>query len=147
MSQQDLLEQFAIAQVAYRYANAVDKRDAAALADCFDTEYRGIGPGYEMRGKGADIAQQITTVIAQMYLWTMHNVHNTDYVVSGDTATGTTNCVASHVSVKDGTHIKLDWYIKYTDKLVKRDGKWRFSERSLHTRFTTTQMVQPLDPA
>ena len=143
----ELLEQLAIQQVAYRYANAVDRRDAAALAQCFADEYRGIGPGYEMRGKGAEIAQQITTTLDQMYVWTRHQVHNTDYTVSGDTATGTTNCVASHVEIKDGRHVKLDWYIKYTDKLVKQGGQWRFAERALHTRYTTLETVQPLDPA
>jgi len=145
MGQQELLDQFALQQLAYRYASAVDARDAAALAKCFDDDLLLISPVAEMRGNGSEIAKKITAILTQQFVWTMHNVHNIDYVIDGAAASGRINCVASHISKKDNEFVKWDWYIRYSDKAVKHDGEWRYSERRLDCEFTATQTVQRFD--
>lgn len=147
MNHQELLDQFALQQLAYRYASAVDARDAVALAKCFDDDLLLVSPAAEMRGKGSDIAPQITAILTQQFVWTMHNVHNVEYAVQGDSAVGTINCVASHVMKKGDEFVKWDWYIRYSDKAVKRNGFWRYSERRLDCRFTTAAAVQPFSLA
>jgi hypothetical protein len=126
----------------YAYALGADRRDQAALADCFVAESKIVGPGYELTGPIADI---IVSELDKRFVWTQHNVYNPLYEVQGDTAQGVVNCVASHVEKQaDGSHVKHDWYIRYHDRLVRRDGRWRFLERRMEVPFIASGAVQPL---
>jgi len=126
----------------YRYALGADQRDPCPLASCFVAETKIIGPGYELAGPVAEI---IASELQRRFVWTQHNVFNPLYAVNGDTATGATNCIASHVEKQaDGSHLKHDWYIRYHDQLVRRDDQWRFLERRMDVGFTSTIAVNPL---
>ncbi|NVK44332.1 MAG: nuclear transport factor 2 family protein [Oceanospirillaceae bacterium] len=129
-----LADQFAIQHLVYRYASAVDRRDAAALAACFANDMRLLGPGFEI---SRDVAEAVIGGVAP-FSWTMHNVHNLLYQVQGDQARGEAYCVASHLQ-SDGN--KLDWYIRYQDRLVRQKGEWLFAERRLNVECTTTVPV------
>ncbi|MFC6672050.1 nuclear transport factor 2 family protein [Marinobacterium aestuariivivens] len=137
---QDLM---AIQQLVYRYARAADNRDADAMAACFADQMVLQGPGFE-------IVENVAAVVIDglsIYDWTMHNVHNLLYEVDGDQASGEAYCVASHLLEQHGRKVKLDWYIRYRDQLVRQNGEWRFSQRRLSVEYTTTVPVSPLGAA
>lgn len=145
MNPPEPVDLLAIQQLIYRYADAVDRRDSEQLATCFANEVTIIGPGFELPGKGAEVAGQITASLSASYLWTMHNVHNFLYTVDGNVGRGTTYCVASHVYRQDGQTLKLDWYVRYHDELVKVGGQWRIRRRRLEVSYSTTQPVAAVD--
>jgi hypothetical protein len=123
-----LEDRLAIRQLLYRYADAADRRDAAAFAACFAGGAVDIsGPGFAMTDAG-----QVVDTLAAKYVWTMHNVHNNLHEVDGDRASGHTYCVASHVrAAADGARVKEDWYIRYEDELLRQGGDWVFLRRRL----------------
>jgi len=140
MTQQDLIEQFAIEQLLYKYAMTVDNRDLEGYASCFTADVVISGPGFELSG---DVASPTINMLASTYESTMHNVHNHRHQISGDRATGTTYCVASHIQNQGGERSKMDMYIRYHDELVKQNNEWRFSKRRLDVICTTTVPVNP----
>lgn len=141
MTQQDLIEQFAIEQLLYKYGFSVDNRDVDAYASCFTPDAVVWGVGVELRN---DVAGPAIDMLSSMYEATLHCVHNHMHTVQGDRATGMTYCVASHIENRDGQRSKVDMYIRYHDELAKQDGQWRFSKRRLEVVWTTTM---PVDPA
>lgn len=134
-----LQDQWEISDLLYRYAAAVDSRDANALADCFTSDMVLAGPGFELR------EHVIDGVMAglQPFVWTQHNLFNPRYRIDGDRAEGTVNCIASHVLSTESGHEKLDWYIQYHDQLQRVDGQWRLSQRRLQVEWTSRMPVQP----
>lgn len=142
MTQQELIEQFAIEQLLNQYAMSVDERDLDAYASCFTPDVVISGPGFELRG---DVAKPTIDMLAATYESTMHNVHNHRHRINGDRASGITYCVASHIQNHGGgKRTKMDMYIRYHDELVKQDNQWRFGKRRLDVLCTTTV---PVDPA
>jgi hypothetical protein len=135
MSQQEIADQLAIQQLVSRYAITADLRDVPGFASCFIDGAVVSGPGFEMKD---DLAASTVGFLAHLYDRTMHNVHNYAYTVNGDSATGITHCVASHIQKKDGVESKMDMYIRYHDELVRQAGQWRFSKRRLEVICTTT---------
>lgn len=117
-----------IRALACRYAQSVDRRDWAQLASLFTEDAVVEGPGFTMPGREAIVAgmRQI-----EQYRTTQHHVHNQVVEVDGATANAETYCVANHIYARDGAEYKLDWGIRYQDRLVFQDGKWRFSSRTL----------------
>ena len=136
-----LEDQFLIQQLAYRYALAVDTHDTALLASCFAPGVRIIGPGFVLED---NIASAVIAGLRSRYVWTQHNVFNPLYRIDGEHASGTVNCIASHVEQADEGPRKLDWYIRYHDRLVKQDGEWRLIERRLEVAYAATVSVIPL---
>ncbi len=140
MTQQEVFDQLAIQQLLSRYAVSVDAHDRAGYASCFTKDVVISGPGFEMRG---DVTTPTIDLLSTTYEATMHNVANYAYVISGDSAKGTSHCVASHIQKQGGQRTKMDMYIRYHDDLVKQDGEWKFSKRRLEVICTTTVPVNP----
>jgi len=126
-----------IQDLLFSYARAVDRRDAAAFAGCFDGgAVRITGPGFAVTDAAENMA-----VLAAMFEWTMHKVHNHQYSVDGDAAEGYCYCVATHVKGDGGTRTKIDWHIRYDDRLVRRDGRWHFAARHLDVGLVETVLL------
>jgi len=135
-----LQDQLEIEQLLYRYALAVDSRSPDLLERCFAPGIRLSGPGFEL---SENVAAFIIAELKSRYLWTQHNVFNPLYEVEGDHARGVANCIASHVEGGAEGHSKLDWYLRYHDRLVRHDGQWRIRERRLEVAYIATQAVTP----
>ena len=74
----------------------------------------------------------------------MHFVHNVSVAVDGETATGETYGIASHIIAgDDGTWSKLDWAIRYQDRYRREAGVWRYRSRTLIVEWTTTGPAEP----
>ena len=59
--------------------------------------------------------------------------------VDGDTAVDVHYCRAALVMEENGHTVVSDNYIRYTDKLVKQDGRWLIKEREQHFVITKKQ--------
>ncbi|HQZ03293.1 MAG TPA: nuclear transport factor 2 family protein [Thauera sp.] len=123
-------DHIAIQNLLYRYADAADRRDAARMNRCFaNAQVRITGPGIVV-----DDGDKMIGMLAEMFDWTMHNVHNFAFEVDkdgGERAHGYTYCVATHVRTENGVRSKIDMYIRYLDELIKENGEWVFVKREL----------------
>ncbi|GAB3628912.1 hypothetical protein PTE30175_00524 [Pandoraea terrae] len=122
-----------IYELACRYAQAVDRRDFAGVAALFASEASIVGPGFRMDGIDAIVSGMSAL---NQYSATQHHIHQQFAEVDGNVATAETYCVANHLYTRDGVARKLDWGIRYQDKLCYQDGRWRFVERNLLVDWT-----------
>ncbi|CAG2158608.1 nuclear transport factor 2 family protein [Cupriavidus numazuensis] len=124
----------AIRTLAYRYAQAVDRREFARLTALFTPDAKLSGPGFHLDGAQA-IAEGMSAL--GNYNATQHHVHHQLVDVDGDTASGETYCIANHLYQDDGgVPRKLDWGIRYQDRYVRRQGEWRIAARTLLVDWT-----------
>lgn len=122
-----LEDQFAIEQLLYRYAIALDSLDTERLAQCW--------------APGAVTREGIEGIITyhRTYEHTMHNVLNHSYELDGRNGTGVAYCVASMVKNNAGQLAKFDVYFRYRDELVKHEGRWLLSKRGADIIFSTKE--------
>jgi len=117
-------------QLAYRYAQAVDRRDDDALVSVFAENGIIARPGSVWQGH--DKLRGIIVRLNTMYGKTLHTVRNQTAVIDGDRAEGETYCVAMHIlKSDDGKRTRMDMGIRYQDSFVRQDGVWRFARREL----------------
>ena len=125
-----IADEQALLQLAYRYAQAVDRRDADALVSVFAEDGIIARPGSVWQGH-----EKLRGIIARLntlYGATFHTVRNQTAVIDGDTAQGETYCVAMHMlNSADGQRTRMDMGIRYQDSFVRQDGVWRFARREL----------------
>jgi ketosteroid isomerase-like protein len=107
----------------------VDRRDWALAATLFTDDAVLVGPRFQLAGRER-VLRGLRSV--ERYRSTFHAVHNQTLAIEGDEASGETYCVANHLLERDGQSVKLDWGIRYQDRLRRgTDGAWRFARREL----------------
>ena len=136
-----IADEQALLQLAYRYAQAVDRRDADALVSVFTEDGIIARPGSVWQGH-----EKLRGIIARLdtlYGTTFHTVRNQTATIDGDTAQAETYCVAMHILNSTGEkRTRMDMGIRYQDSFVRQDGVWRFARRELivdwieHTELT-----------
>ncbi len=113
-------DRLAISDLVHAYAQGVDRRDAAAVAQLFTED--GIFIAYATPGAAeptsrsqgrAEITKAIAT--ARYYRQTTHTIGSHLATVHGDHASGETRCVAYHVLGEEGTETLMVWHILYLD--------------------------------
>ncbi|MGE0668382.1 MAG: nuclear transport factor 2 family protein [Sphingomonadales bacterium] len=148
LSFEQLRDEWEIAKLVHRYAQAVDRGDCDAWAACFtrDVELR-VSDGAAL---GYDTIVGIPERQLKRYSRTFHGVlTQTATLLSADTAEGEVYCVARHVWTDyhnspgsmpfSMTH---DFVIKYTDRYRKDDGVWRIRRRALTVDFREVSQVE-----
>ena len=129
------------------YALAADAKDYEAIADCF-TEGGRLVLFYDPEAAEPTAVRQGRAEILEAmgnlarFTATSHLVGAHAARVEGDGATGTTTCVASHVSVKGESRRMLTMGIRYDDTFVRTEGGWRLEERRLVTLW---QELRPME--
>ncbi len=130
-----------------RYAQAVDRTDAAGVAALFvedgtlatwldPTSSEGTG---QRQGRAA-IAAAIRGMAR--YVATHHTVSSASVAVDGDTATGETRCAAHHLEDTPAGRRDTVLYIRYLDTFARdRDG-WRFRRREVRVQWRSVVPVQ-----
>ena len=121
-------DRIAISDIAYLYANAVDRRDFELFESIGSEDCVIKGPGFSFNGIDEIIAGM---KVIEQYKSTFHAVHNHLITVEGDHAEGEIYCVASHLYDKEGVERKLDWGIRYIDQYVRTNTGWRLKTREL----------------
>jgi uncharacterized protein (TIGR02246 family) len=125
-----IADETALAQLAYRYAKAVDRRDADALASIFTEDGIIARPGSVWQGH--EKLRGIVARLNTLYGSTFHTVRNQTTIIDGDDAQGETYSVAMHIlNSTDGRRTRMDMGIRYQDRFVRRDGVWLFAKREL----------------
>ena len=129
--------------LAFRYAQAVDRRDADKLLSVFTTDGAVMGYGenpISFRGD-AGLRDMIGKMVA--FRMTMHNVFNQTFEMDASGhITGETYCVASHILPGDDWRV-LDMSIRYHNSYRQQARDWRFHERRLEVLWVETRAVSP----
>ena len=125
-----IADEHALLRLATRYAQAVDRRDADALASLFVEDGLIERPGASWQGR-----EQLRGIVARLntlYASTFHTVRNQTTAIDGLHAEGETYCVAMHIlNSTDGNRTRMDMGIRYQDGFVRQDGNWLFAKRAL----------------
>ena len=130
VSESAIADEQALLQLAYRYAQAVDRRDADALVSIFTEDGIIERPGSVWQGH--DKLRGIIARLNTLYGSTFHTVRNQTAVIDGATARGETYSVAMHIlNTADGSRKRMDMGIRYQDSFVRHDGVWLFAKREL----------------
>lgn len=111
-----------IRRLAYRYADAVDRRDVDALASLYRADAR-----FGTHGEGPDACraffrESLAEIGIAVLLVANHLVDFED----SDNATGT---VWAHGFIDDHHDGFIQQLIKYDDRYVREEGEWRFTRR------------------
>jgi uncharacterized protein (TIGR02246 family) len=135
-----LLDENEIRSLAFRYAQAADRRDGDALSRLFVEDGAIVGSGIELRTR--DTIAQIPAGLSARFDATCHFVFNHLITLDGDDARGEVYSSAHHVKhQQDGPSSDLIMTIIYRDRYVRRDGAWFFVERDVDRKWTQTQYV------
>jgi hypothetical protein len=135
-----LVDEAAIRRLALRYAQSVDRRDGAALAELFLPEARLDGSGVDVRGAAAIAA--MPAAMARRYARTYHIVHNHLVELDGEEARGEVYSEAHHLTVEaDGAASDYVLAITYADRYVRWNSGWRFAGRTLDIKWSRTDPV------
>jgi len=124
-------EKEAIAELIVRYNYAIDHNDFQGWADCFAPEgiFNGMIGRYAAHGEldrfTADV-KKLTATTPNL----RHYVTNIQTEVNGNEAHSRCFLMMTSTSKEGGTKIVIAG--EYEDKLVKRNGRWLFTERKVH---------------
>lgn len=130
----DILE---LRQLAYRYAQGVDGRDAEALGDLFTEDCLVDGSGYYSRGRKGITA--IPAMLDRRFEGTYHAVQNHIVHLNGDTAEGEVYAISRHLrKAPDDSLTVYVMYMRYRDKYVRQADGWRFAHRHILLDWTET---------
>lgn len=128
-------DHIAITRLMYRYAQCVDKKTYAGLADvfCDDAVFMYMG---EPVTPLASIQEMM--LVLENYSSTLHRVSNVLFDVDGDQAKGQAYCLASHILIEDGQAKKIDMGIVYHDELFRTEQGWRIARREFELLWSDT---------
>lgn len=138
----DATDRAALAALAARYAQAVDRRDSPVLANLLtDTVAFALPPGLsgttestELRGNET-VANSVVDAVSHLRS-TRHEVHQQIVDADGeDTARGEVYCTAHHIYPRGDGFRDNRIEIRYQDSYAKVDGAWRFARRELVVDF------------
>ena len=138
-SDRETADRLAIIEVINRYGAAIDAGDWARLQTCFTEQAVVDFGGRRLEGPAA-IARFIeeTTVGVR---WQQHLLGSHDLAVGGDSATASTQLIATQVS-RDNPEEVLITIGTYRDTLVRTASGWRISERTLQVGWRETRVRQ-----
>jgi hypothetical protein len=138
----EMLDKFALQQLVWTYAHAVDRRDFGLLRslyhdDGFDDH------GAHFSGNPDDFVIWLRQSLAAFEA-TSHLIANMLFIVCGNAADGEIVTTAYHRSTGNEP-MELIAGGRYLDRYVRRDGIWRFMRRSFVMDWTQARPVPPAD--
>ena len=120
------------------YADAVDRRDAAALARLFGGDGRLILPTLGGSDGGTLTGDQVRAALDPLAVYdrTFHHVGAAVFDLDGDRASGRVHCAAHHYERTHNGPIDLVMFIVYDDEYRRAGGDWIFDRRLVDVRWT-----------
>ncbi len=142
ISTNEAADRLAIRELVEVYAHCAVRRDAKGQMALFteDTHFvvymdaKDPKPSMELHSRTA-----LAPVFDDLnkYTATMHFVgQSTILTLTGDRATGEAYTLAHHLTDDDGKRRLMIAALRYSDKFVKIEGAWLFSERLLYVDWT-----------
>ena len=124
-----LLDRQAIVDLIHRYAEGIDRRDADLLATVFTPDCT-LHYGADYDEPASALIESWRPGVESPILATHHHVGNIQIRFQGECeARSVTYLHAIHLARRDGVIVDEMVRARYLDRLVKRDGDWRFGER------------------
>ena len=134
----DILE---LKDLALRYAQAVDGRNAEALCALFEEDGVIDGSGYLARGHGE--ISRITSLLSKRYQATFHSVQNHTIRLAGDEAEGEVYALSHHLRKEpDDSLVDYVMVMRYRDRYVRGPQGWRFRQRHILLDWTETRPAE-----
>jgi ketosteroid isomerase-like protein len=133
-------DELAIRALAYAFADAVNRRDAAAFESLWDENgVWDIGaPLHSIATGAANIAAHMIA-LAEPLEFFVQLVHSGVVAIDGDQATARWSVQETGRTRNNGPYNN---HAFYEDELVKRDGTWRFARRSY--RYVWLDLKSPI---
>ncbi len=147
LSTGDMVE---LRQLVDRYADAVDRRDGAALAALFDPHGAVVmlagGDPVGSRWAGADLPALLDSLAG--YERTFHHVGGAVFEPeeggAGGGAVGRAHCLAHHYQRTESGPVDLVMALRYHDRFRRQpDGAWRIAERRVELEWTELHPAHP----
>ena len=132
---QEVVDRLALRALVDTYARAVDDVDVDGVVELFAPDgqlvaHAGGGDPLVRSGR-ADITDALTGGLARYHL-TTHVVGGQVVTFDAAGASGVTTCLAHHIYDGAGGSRLLVMAVRYDDRYVRLDGRWRFARRELH---------------
>jgi len=126
---QRLLDKQAIAELIYKYAEGIDRRDGDLLATLFTAECR-LHYAADYDEPASTLIDNWRPGVPSPFLATHHHVGNIQirFLAEGE-ARSITYLHAIHRAERNGVIVDEMVRSRYLDRLLKLDGQWRFAER------------------
>ena len=141
MTLDQLLAEAEIRNLAYRFADAVNRNDAPALEALWAADGAWIiDAPMNVRAEGREAVMQVFGQLMGGWKFFHQIPHQGPIVVDGDQATA--RIYMHEIGIfKDGrTHRN---YSEYTDAYVKQDGVWLYRERHYHFLYVDCPPMHP----
>lgn len=118
-----------IADLTMAYCRGLDRADEALLKSIFHDDSTVVSGAFN--GSGHAFATEICTIVRAVFDQTFHSIANQWIDVTGDTAIGETYVIAVS-TMTDPEEGKSEMLTggRYIDRFTRRDGVWKFAERS-----------------
>lgn len=126
-------------QLANAYVRIVDNCVFEEMSSILWPEFTQQGPGFGSDSREAFIAN---LEILRQYQQTFHMLGGQWGEWQGDTYTGETYCVASHLYERDGAMRKLDMAIRYSEVIELRDDVAKYLKRDLNVVWTEDRALE-----
>ena len=134
----EIADILALRDLAYRYAQSVDRRDGEALAQLFTEDGVLDGSGYFTKGREG--LALIPAMLDRRYQATFHAVQNHTIELAGDEATGEVYAISHHLrKAPDDSLSDYVMIMRYHDQYVRRDGVGLFAHRHILIDWTETR--------
>jgi hypothetical protein len=135
----------ALRDVVDRYADAVDRRDPAALRAVFSEQgvlrVQPDGGPVENEWSGTDLAEVLDTLSG--FTSTFHHVGGCVFDLEGEVATGRVHCLAHHYERTGNGPVDLVMMIRYHDRYVRDADRWCIGERRVAVEWTELHPAHP----
>jgi ketosteroid isomerase-like protein len=137
-----MLDKHELRELGETYCRGIDRQDFALVRTLYHDD--AIDDHGDMfKGNPDDYVAWLPTIM-KMWDATVHSISNAVYAVDGDKANGELYVVAYHrTHAPDAKEIVVGG--RYLDRYEKRDGRWKFSHRSLAMDWCNVRDVNQAD--
>jgi ketosteroid isomerase-like protein len=140
---QGMIDEFQLQKLVHAYCRAVDRGDTAGLKDLYHHDAVDAHGGFSS-GTADQFLAQLTA--ARPYIRSMqHHITTMNFAVAGPAAEGEIYTIAVHTLAGSGRDVDVIVGGRYLDKYEKRDGTWKFTERTIVTDWASVNDPSSMD--
>ena len=140
-----VIEERAILAVLNRYCRGIDRLDEELIRSCYhedSTDDHGV-----YKGRGIDFAAFVVPVLGKAFTATMHTLGQSIVEWEGEgEVRAETYVVARHRRRQAEGEMLETVGARYVDRLEKRAGEWKLSDRVVVYEWGTTEPVRSILP-
>lgn len=128
---QEMLDEFQLRKLVHSYCRAVDRGDLAKLRELYHHDAEDAHGAFST-GSVEDFLGELAA--ARPYIRSMqHHITTANFAISGDGAEGEIYTIATHTFSAGDRDVDVVVGGRYLDQYEKRDGTWKFIERTIVT--------------